>query len=874
MTPKLDRAGQSSAVTVPPTHGAASAGVDLAAIANLCVRLLDAIPGRAAAVAREAAACHQADQQEIERLAGRVKSSEALYEELVESAGDILYRADPEGCFTYANPAAVHITGYPRDELTGMHFTDLVRPDFRDRMVALYLAQIESATEISYFEFPVVTKDRREVWIGQNVKLLRADEGISGVQAVARDITAMRHARTALQESEERFRKVAESLGEGIVITDHRDVITYVNSPVCEMSGRDPEELIGRNAGEVLLPADRRQAVRDSARVGGLPGRYQVRRPHRDGRQVWIEVNAVPFQASNEPAIGTLALLQDVTARKEAEEENLRLAALSRENPNPILECGASGEPIRYNEAVARMVELLCLPGPRSLLPQDHAALVTSCLERNQEHGNIEVEVGGRTLAWTYHPYHRARTVHLFATDVTNRRVIEQKLRHDALHDALTGLPNRMLFMERLRHTALRVKRHPEALFAVLFLDLDRFKVINDSLGHHVGDELLGIVAKRLQACLRPMDTVARLGGDEFAILLDDVHEAADATRISERIQRELSIPLKLSGFEVVTSASIGIALSSIGYEDPEFLLRNADLAMYRAKAEGHARIEIFDRMMHADALARLQLENDIRTGIERGEFKLHFQPILCLAENRIVAAEALIRWEHPTRGLLQPDEFVSVAEEAGLIAPLGRWVLREACLRAHGWRRRFTAYGRLGISINLSAKQLAHVDLVGEVRAALDDSGLEASALKLEITESAVMARAEDAVVLLADLKRLGVKLHVDDFGTGYSSLSYLHRFPLDALKIDRSFIGRMADDGLTLRLVETLIELARGIGVDVIAEGVETAEQFALLRDLKCRMGQGHLFAEPLPAEAFEALLADSSAAGLDELRQNRNL
>jgi diguanylate cyclase (GGDEF)-like protein/PAS domain S-box-containing protein len=441
-------------------------------------------------------------------------------------------------------------------------------------------------------------------------------------------------------------------------------------------------------------------------------------------------------------------------------------------------------------------------------------------------------------------------------TDITGGKVA----------DVLTGLPNRLLFVDRLVRLIEHTKRHKEYLFAVLFLDLDGFKMINDSLGHGIGDQLLVGVANRLEKCLRVSDTVtrienlytlARLGGDEFTILLDQVKDSSDATLVAERIMKAIAAPFTLDGKKLFTSVSIGIALSNIGYDKPEDLLRDADTAMYRAKTLGKGRYEVFDLDMRASVIARLQLETDLRTALEREEFRNFYQPIVSLNSGRITGFEALLRWQHPTRGLVQPLDFIPVAEETGMIREIGWWNLQKACRQISAWNASRNGDSSLTMSVNLSVKQFLQPNLAGEIGKLLREVGLPPDILKLEITESTVMADPSAAVETLLQIKSLGVQLSIDDFGTGYSSLSYLHRFPLDTLKIDSSFTKAMGQEGDSTEIVRTILPMANSLRLNVIAEGVETAEQLAILRKLQCEYAQGYYFSKPVTADEAGALL-----------------
>jgi diguanylate cyclase (GGDEF)-like protein len=441
--------------------------------------------------------------------------------------------------------------------------------------------------------------------------------------------------------------------------------------------------------------------------------------------------------------------------------------------------------------------------------------------------------------------------------EVAERKLIEEQLRHNAFHDGLTDLANRALFMDHLQLALARAKRHDDYQFAVLFLDLDRFKVINDSLGHVVGDKLLVGIARRLETAMRPGDTVSRLGGDEFTVLLDDLGDAGEAEAVAGRLLRELVMPYNLGGHEVFTSVSIGVALSATGYQRPEDILRDADTAMYRAKQLGKARYEVFDQAMHTRAMDRLELERDLRHSVERRELFLQYQPIVSLGTGAVRGFEALVRWRHPERGVIQPAKFIPVAEETGMIIPIGLWVLGEACRQIRRWQGLCPADEPLTINVNLSGKQFMQPDLLEQIEAVLQETGLDPRSLKLEITESVVMENIESATRTLERLRALGVELSIDDFGTGYSSLSYLQRFPVSTLKIDRSFVSRMTESEGTAEIVRTIMKLAQNLGMGVVAEGVETERQREQLKALECEFGQGYYFAGPMDWEAAEAIL-----------------
>jgi diguanylate cyclase (GGDEF)-like protein/PAS domain S-box-containing protein len=569
--------------------------------------------------------------------------------------------------------------------------------------------------------------------------------------------------------------------------------------------------------------------------------------------------------------------LTEVNADLRESEERFRIAAASA--GDVIYEWEVAGDTLRWFGEIDRLLGYPPGAFPRSVSawfdaihPED-AGRVKSALDRHVNGGepfSVEYRIArrdGHWLCWT----DRGSTVRDASgkplrmigavSDITARKEAEDRLRHDSLHDALTGLPNRSLFRERVERCLDRGRGDDGLRFAVLFLDLDRFKVVNDSLGHAAGDALLTTVASRLQHGVRAAApgaaaTVARMGGDEFTVLLEGLPDAAAPARVAERLLRELALPVDFGGHEVFTNASIGIVQGTAGYASAKDLLRDADVAMYHAKGAGRGTYAVFSGGMHQAAVTRLRLESELRRAVERDELLLHYQPIVSLQTRELVGFEALVRWRREGR-IISPAQFIPVAEDTGLIVQIGDWVLREACERLRFWRDRHRRDAGLFVSVNLSRKQLADPGIVSRIRATLAHTRVPPDALKLEITESALMENADAALPLLEQIRSLGVRLQMDDFGTGYSSLGCLHRFPLSGLKIDRSFVATTSARRDYAAVIQAIITLARNLGVEVVAEGVETAEQVALLQALDCELGQGYYFSKPLSADAADALL-----------------
>ncbi|MBB4635384.1 putative bifunctional diguanylate cyclase/phosphodiesterase [Longimicrobium terrae] len=696
-----------------------------------------------------------------EHAGGAGLHGETYFRALIENASDVISVLEADGTVRYHSPAIQRLLGFAPERLVGtsafagahLEDADAVRAAFDE------VRRTPGAMRSITYRNRHATDGWRVMEVTAT-NLLHAP-AVAGIVINSRDVTERANAENALRESEIRFRTVAESLGEGLLITDLNDVISYANPRMEQIYGYTPEELVGRAGMDVLIPPEDVQAFREglARRAEGTAERYEMRSLRKDGTTGWVEVHGTPFLNAAGEVVGTLGAI----------------------------------------------------------------------------------------------------------TDVTERRRVDEQLAHDALHDALTGLSNRALFLNRVEHELMRLRSGRGSPFAVLFLDVDRFKIVNDSLGHGTGDDLLREMGARLVRTLRPGDTVSRFGGDEFTVMLDGVGTVTEATHIADELLHALGLPFSIGGREVYASVSIGIALCESGDAVPEHLLRNADAALGRAKSQGKARYEVFDRRMHAAAVRRLQIETDLRRAVANGELRLAYQPVVRLDTGRIVGFEALVRWEHPEHGTILPGDFIPVAEETGQIVQIGRWVMDEACRVLAGWQLSAPrGDAPLTMAVNVSANQFLQTDIVDQVDQCLRKHGLPPGSVMLEITESLLIDKAEVVAETLRALRALGVQLHLDDFGTGYSSLAYLERFPIDVVKIDRSFVHGMQDEPRRARFVAGIAAFARSLGVGVVAEGVDSPAQPALLRDLGCQYAQGYLFARPLPAEDAERLLGADCIAG----------
>ncbi len=795
---------------------------------------------------------------------------------LVDSMRDYaILMLDRHGHIVNWNAGAANIKGFAADEIIGRHFacfyTDEDQKRDRPRR------DLEKASEEGRLEDEGwrVRKDGSRFWAKVVITPVSDDEGrLGGFAHVTTDVTEQKRAERALKESEERFRLMVQGVRDyAILMLDPDGRVASWNDGAEAIKGYRAEEILGRHFSAFYPKEDQEGGKPEwELRMAASAGRFEDEgwRVRKDGSRFWANVIVTCVRGAEGDLRGFSKVTRDVTERIESEralkesEQRFRLL-VEGVRDYAIMMLDPDGRVTSWNKGAERIKgyraeEIMGRHFSRFYPKEDvESGKPDSQLELARVKGRYEAEGwrvrkdGSRFWANVIVSAIRDEddAVQGFAKvtqDITERTRFQAKLEHQALHDALTGLPNRVLFLERLRQALARLGRHPSNT-AVLFLDIDRFKVINDSLGHDFGDHLLMAMGERLRQVLRPHDTVSRFGGDELALLCEGIDDEHHAITIAERVAGALREPLVINGRELTVSSSIGIALATDANTDAERLMADADAAMYRAKELGRGRYELFDDEMRTRALERLETEMALRQGLERDEFHLFFQPVVHLNGGQTAGYEALVRWRHPKRGLLGPGEFIPLAEETGLIVPLGQWVLEQACLQAA--KMQVGAGPRPTMSVNLSFCQVAQPELPAVVKQAVTDSGLEPSALCLELTESTLMEDTELAVSALGGLKSLGVSLALDDFGTGFSSLSCLQRFPVDTVKIDRDFVSSLGQDADGSAIVDAVLRIGDVMGLGVVAEGVETAAQNERLQQLGCRLGQGYFFSPPQPAE-----------------------
>lgn len=816
-----------------------------------------------------------------------LRESEARFERLMLNVPGMVYQLmqTPDGAyqFLYVSEASHHIYGVsPAQALQNAEL--LLDAVFDEEKAEFRAGVAHSARDLTdcQMEFSIVRPDGERRFIRSQSRPVKREDGSIVWDGVVVDLTQTRVADEALRQSRRALDEAQRLAHIGSFTRNLRTGASAWSDETYRMFEMElgspvpaPEEILMR------YHPDDRAAIKNSIETRSQQGRdvrMLVRLLRRDGSIRHIESrSSLQNDSAGEPMI-LHGSLQDVTERVEAEralrESEERYALAARGTNDGLWDWNLVSDEIYFSphwKAMSGYSEEEISNSPTDWLKRVHLEdlpILQTHMEAHLSGHSAQCECEYRLLnAVGEYRWMLMRGLALFdadgvatrlsgsQTDITERKLAESLLEHNAFYDtALTNLPNRALFAERLDRTIARGNRHPQHTFAVLFLDIDHFKKINDSLGHLVGDRLLIEASARFQNCLRPEDTVARFGGDEFAILLEDIGGIEDVHQVAERIHAELEVPFQLDGHEAFVTVSMGIVMGQGESANAEELLRSADTAMYRAKGAGRGRHEIFEATMHTRAVKMLEMETDLWRALERDELRLHYQPIVDLSNGAIRGFEALVRWQHPQRGLVSPGDFIPLAEETGLIVPMGWWVLEEACRQAIQWQDKF---GPLWMSVNFSPKQLSQRDMSERVRGSLERTGFDPSLLRLEVTETVIMESAQSAVEMFLSLKELGVSFAIDDFGTGYSSLSYLHRFPLDAIKIDRSFISQMQPGARDHEIVNTIISMARGLKMNVVAEGVETEQQLQALREMRCGYAQGFYISKPQESAQIEALL-----------------
>jgi diguanylate cyclase (GGDEF)-like protein/PAS domain S-box-containing protein len=774
---------------------------------------------------------------------------------ILEAATDFIGMAQPDGKCLYMNQAGRRMVGLGPDE--ELKVVADYSPEWAARRYLDEAFTVAARDGVWEGEAAFLDPAGREIQVWQVIVAHRGEDGsVEHFSTIARDTTERNRFEEELRTLNATLKALVSSSPLAIVTTDISGQVKLWSQAAERIFGWKAEELVGKLP--PIVPDDgwdEHWALHQRLLAGESFSGIEVCRRDKAGLPLNFRISAAPLRDQHGRIDGMVQFFEDINDRKRAESAIRRLASIPEQSPDPVVELDLAGNTLYLNQAArSRFPDLQALGSLHPVL-----ASVAAILRRfrHGEKRSFSFEVTHEESVYHQMIYFvpDSPLVRVFLRDVTEQRKAKELLEHEDLHDRLTGLPNRSLFLRRLDEQILAVRSGGDEHFSVLVLNLDRFKIVNDSLGHAAGDQLLRSVAQRIAVCLDPGEMAARLSSDEFAVLLGGSRTVAPAPQRAESLRAAISRRIEISGQEIFPSVSIGIA-SGKNCNAGEGLLLDAHTAMYRAKAAGGGRHEVFDPAMARTSLQRLRLESDLRSAIEHGELEIHYQPIVRLIDGAVLAFEALLRWPHPERGMVPPSEFIPVAEEAGLIQPLSYWVLDQVCQRLRGW---IGGNADLVMHVNLSSRLFSDPTLVERVRSALAEAGIEGKRLVLEITESVVMGNVDVASETLNRLKELGVGVAIDDFGTGYSSLAYLERFPIDSLKIDCCFVAKIGEPGESLEILNAIFALARNLGIEVIAEGVETERQLSELLALGCTLAQGYLFSRPVDLTTARRFLTD---------------
>lgn len=816
-------------------------------------------------------------QSQREAALETLRQSEERYRSILEEMQEGYFEVDLAGNFTFFNNATCRVMGYSKEEMTGMNDRQYTDKENAKILFQAFNEVYRTGEPTKEFDWQIIRKDGTKRFGEASVSLIKDSAGNPiGFRGMIRDITERKQVEEALQESEQYFKDITENSSDIIIITDEKGDIKYCSLSVERFTGYKPKELIGRNVITFIHPDDVKRAAGDFgeailAKDSAIPNEFRIL--HKDGSDRYFEGLGKNL-LDNPSVVGFIMNVHDITERKQADEllrkNEERYRTLVENASDIVFRTDVTGHFTFVNPATLRITgyseeeiigkhyKMLIRP---DMFDESMKLLVSQYENRVQntyhefpvitKEGH-EIWIGQNTQLLV-----EAGQVSGFqavARDITESKQAEEKIQHMATHDALTGLPNRFMFTQLLSHSLQAAKRYQKQC-AVLFMDLDRFKLINDTMGHAAGDLLLQEVAARLKQTLRAVDLVARLGGDEFVVLIEEVSNLKHLETVANKILSTVIKPMSIFGEECRVTGSIGISVFPNDADDEQTLMKNADIAMYFAKEEGKNNFQFYSTDIKPLSIERLSIESHLRHALECNEFFLHYQAKLDFKTNVITGVEALLRWNNPALGSVTPMQFIPVAEETGLIVPIGRWVLKTACAQNVAWQQQ--GLPPVCMAVNLSLRQLTDDNLIDDIKTVLNDSGMAPNLLELEITERMVMHNPERVIGILTRIKNMGVRLALDDFGTGYSSLAQIKHFPIDTLKVDRSFIRNIPKDIEDKAITKAIIAMGRTLSLTVVAEGVETQEQMDFLRQHSCDEMQGFYFSKPIAPKQFAELL-----------------